>query len=73
MAVRLTERSWLRVTVDGRKQLEGIYPAGTVKTFKGNVADLRVGNAGGVEVSINGAAAKTLGRDGDVVEQRYPL
>ncbi|HYZ16241.1 MAG TPA: RodZ domain-containing protein [Candidatus Acidoferrum sp.] len=73
MAVRLTQRSWLRVTVDGRTQLEGIYPAGTVKTFKGNVADLRVGNAGGVQVSINGAAAKTLGKDGDVVEQRYPL
>lgn len=73
MAVRLTERSWLRVTVDGRTQLEGIYPAGTAKTFKGNVADLRVGNAGGVQVSINGAPPKTLGKDGDVVEQRYPL
>lgn len=73
MAVRLTERSWLRVTVDGQTQLEGIYPAGTVKTFKGNIADLRVGNAGGVQVSINGSAAKTLGKDGDVVEQRYPL
>jgi cytoskeletal protein RodZ len=73
MAVRLTQRSWLRVTVDGRTQREGIYPAGTVKTFNGKLADLRVGNAGGVQVSINGAAAKTLGKDGDVVEQRYPL
>jgi cytoskeletal protein RodZ len=73
LAIRLTQRSWLRVTVDGKTQLQGIYPAGTAKTFSGGVADLRVGNAGGVQVSVNGAPAKTLGKDGDVVEQRYPL
>ncbi len=73
IAVRLVQRSWLRVTIDGQAKLEGIYPAGTAKSFTGNVADLRVGNAGGVTVSVNGSAAKPLGKTGDVVEQHYPL
>jgi cytoskeleton protein RodZ len=73
IAVRLVQRSWLRIAVDGQTKLEGLYPAGTAKTFTGSVAELRVGNAGGVTVSVNGSAAKPLGKDGDVVEQRYPL
>jgi len=32
-------------------------PGGTAKSFKGKVADLRVGNAGGVKIAVNG---KTL-------------
>jgi cytoskeletal protein RodZ len=73
LAIQLTQRSWLRLTLDGKTQLEGIFPPGTTKTFKGDLADLRVGNAGGVRVSVNGAPPKTLGKDGDVVEQRYTL
>jgi cytoskeletal protein RodZ len=73
LAIRLTERSWLRVTIDGKTQLEGILPAGTARTFTGSVADLRVGNAGGVLVSVNGKPPAPLGKAGDVVEQRYNL
>lgn len=73
LAVRLVQRSWLRVAVDGQTKLEGIYPAGTSKSFTGKIADLRVGNAGGVTVSVNGSVAKPLGKPGDVVEQRYSL
>jgi cytoskeletal protein RodZ len=73
LAVRLTERSWLRVSVDGSTQLEGIYPAGTSRTFSGSVADVRAGNAGGVTVSVNGRPPAPMGRDGDVVEQRFIL
>jgi cytoskeleton protein RodZ len=73
LAIKLTERSWIRVTIDGKPQLEGILPAGTTRTFTGNVADVRVGNAGGVTVSVNGRPAAPLGKAGDVVEQRYLL
>ncbi len=57
----------------GRPSSKGSIPAGTGKSFTGKLADLRVGNAGGVIVSVNGSAAKPLGKAGDVVEQRYPL
>jgi cytoskeletal protein RodZ len=73
LAVRLTERSWLRVTVDGTTQLEGIYPAGTTRTFIGKVADVRVGNAAGVALTIDGRPVAPLGKAGDVAEQRYTL
>jgi cytoskeletal protein RodZ len=73
IAIRLTQRSWLRVSVDGATKLEGIFPAGTARTFSGNVADVRAGNAGGVTVAVNGRPPATMGKEGDVVEQRFPL
>ena len=73
LALRLTQRSWLRVVVDGTQQLEGIFPAGTVRTFKGNVAEVRAGNAGGVVVGTKERSPKPMGNVGDVVEQRFTL
>jgi cytoskeletal protein RodZ len=73
ITIRLTQRSWLHVAVDGAAQLEGLYPAGTLRTFSGNAADVRAGNAGGVTVSVDGRPPVLLGKDGDVVEQRYTL
>lgn len=73
IAIRLTQRSWLRVTVDGKTQLEGIYPAGTARTFTGSVADVRAGNAGGVVTIVDGRPAPRLGDDGVVAERRYTL
>jgi len=73
LAIHLTQRSWLRVTVDGTTQLEGIFPAGTTRTFTGSVADVRAGNAGGVVATVNGRPTRSLGKEGDVAEQRYTL
>lgn len=73
LAVRLTQRSWLRVVVDGSTKIEGIFPAGTVRTFAGRIADVRAGNAGGVSVSVNGRPPAPMGKVGDVAEQRLPL
>jgi cytoskeleton protein RodZ len=73
LELRLTQRSWLRVVVDGTQQLEGIFPAGTVRTFKGSVADVRAGNAGGVVIATNDRSPRPMGNVGDVVEQRFTL
>jgi hypothetical protein len=71
--VRLTDRSWLRVDVDGKKALEGIFPAGTRKQFHGRSADVRAGNAGGVVLVVNGKDEGTMGHLGDVVERTFAL
>lgn len=71
--IRLTQRSWLRVSVDGATLLEGIFPAGTTRTFKGNLADVRAGNAGGVTVGLHGRPPVPMGKVGDVVDRRYTL
>jgi cytoskeleton protein RodZ len=73
LALNVTETSWLRVTVDGRVVLEGTLPSGAAKSFSGKVADVRVGNAGGVRIAVNGKPLGPLGASGDVVERRYVL
>jgi cytoskeleton protein RodZ len=73
LTLRVTETSWLRVTVDGNVVLEGTLPAGSAKSFTGKVADLRVGNAGGVRIAVNGRTLGPLGANGDVVERHLVL
>ncbi len=73
LSLHVTETSWLRVTVDGTVVLEGTLPTGAAKTFTGKIADVRVGNAGGVQIAVNGHKLGPLGASGDVVERRFVL
>jgi len=73
LALVLSSASWLRVTVDGSVSMEGTFPAGTTKTFHGKNALVRVGNAGGVEVYVNGKDVGKLGKTGDVAERAFTL
>jgi hypothetical protein len=73
LTIRLTQRSWLRVAIDGKTEIEGIFPPGTERIYSGVTADVRVGNAGGVTVSVGGRPPVPLGEDGDVVEQHFVL
>jgi cytoskeleton protein RodZ len=73
LALVLSATSWLRVTVDGSVSMEGTFPAGTSKTFHGKNALVRIGNAGGVEVYVDGKDVGKLGKSGDVVEQAFTL
>ncbi len=73
LALVLSASSWLRVTVDGNVSMEGTFPAGTSKTFRGKNAVVRIGNAGGVEVYVDGKDVGKLGKMGDVVEHAFTL
>lgn len=73
LAIHLTAPSWLRVTVDGNVSIEGTFPAGTTKSFHGKNALVRVGNAGGVEITVDGKTVGKLGGPGDVVEKSFTL
>jgi cytoskeleton protein RodZ len=73
IALVLSAPSWLRVTVDGTVSMEGTFPAGTSKTFHGRAASIRVGNAGAVEVWIDGKKVGALGKTGDVVDRAFEL
>ncbi len=64
--------SWARVTVDGRIIFTGEIKPGEVKTYTGNNGvKIRLGNAGGVEVNVNGQELGTLGSFGEVVDKEY--
>jgi cytoskeleton protein RodZ len=73
LALVFSAPSWLRVTVDGSVSMEGTFPAGTSKTFHGKSALVRIGNAGGVEVYVDGKDVGKLGKSGDVVEHTFTL
>lgn len=73
MAIVLTAPSWLRVTVDGSVSMEGTFPAGTSKAFHGKAAVVRVGNAGGVAIYVDGKDVGKLGKSGDVVDRSFTL
>ena len=73
LEVHITQASWLLVTIDGTKILEGILPAGTTKEFHGKTVTIRAGNAGGVHLALDGKELGTMGPSGAVVERTIGL
>jgi len=73
LEVRVTQASWLLVKIDGTQALEGIFPPGTTKEFHGKQAVIRAGNAGGVDLTVNGRALGSMGRSGAVVDRTIGL
>lgn len=64
--------SWMRVTVDGVKQIEGEQPEGETLTFSAEESiTVRIGDAGVVNVTVNGEDRGTLGKRAEVVEQTF--
>lgn len=73
LALNVVSASWLRVTIDGKVSMEGIFPRGTSKIFHGRTAVVRAGNAAGVTLTINGKPVAPLGGAGDVAEKSFSL
>jgi cytoskeleton protein RodZ len=73
LALKVQQRSWLRVMVDGRERMEGVFDPGVQRTFQGKSVTVRAGNAGGVDIFVNGRDQGALGAPGDVVERTFSL
>ena len=70
----LTDTSWIQVTVDGVREFQGELEAGTYRSWYGRErVELRLGNAGAVEVTVNGEKLGTLGEVGDVVDRIFEI
>jgi cytoskeletal protein RodZ len=68
----MTDRSWLRVVGDNTRLFEGELTAGQSRVFQAREKiTLRVGNAGAVELAVNGRELGRLGRMGQVVEKDF--
>ncbi len=67
------DRCWVEVTVDGQVKFTGELAANQIKTFHGqeNVR-VKLGNAGVVQVKINGRDLGFLGARGEVIKWEYP-
>jgi len=66
-------KSWLFVSdAAGRTLFSGQIPRGSVKTFSSDSQlNLKVGNAGGVDLKVNGKKIPSIGIDGEVVSVSY--
>ena len=66
-------KSWLFVSdASGRTLFSGQIPRGAVKVFSSDSQlNLKVGNAGGVDLKVNGKKVEAIGVDGEVVSVSY--
>jgi serine/threonine-protein kinase len=72
VTLQTTALVWTRIAVDGRTAYEGTLTAGTKRTFTGRRAiDLHLGNAGGVQLTVNGTPRGAPGRPGQVWRGRF--
>ncbi len=69
----IDDRCWAEVIVDGQVKFTGELAANQIKTFHGqeNVR-VKLGNAGVVQVKINGRDLGFLGARGEVIKWEYP-
>lgn len=66
-----TEACWVSATADGNKVVEQLLQAGDTRRFDvQHEAVVTAGNAGALSITLNGAAAKPLGKAGQVVTAR---
>jgi len=64
-----TEKTWLSITSDGKQVFSGILEPSQTKTLTGlDMAKIKVGNAGGLDVLWNGKSIGPIGPRGKVRE-----
>ncbi len=72
LRIEATDRSWVRITVDGGLGYEGFLDPGQAQEWSAaNEIFLRTGNAGGLRLWYNGQEQPSLGAPGDVVEHTW--
>jgi cytoskeletal protein RodZ len=72
VAITGTNPCWYSVSVDGAPAEQGMLGNGDFKEYRGKEKiTVRLGNAGGAKVSVNGEEAAYLGGSGEVVTREY--
>lgn len=72
VGLTLTAQSWLRITVDGKTEFEGVLPEGTQRTWEASKqVVVRAGDAGAVLVSHNEDKPQLMGEPGAVEEKQF--
>ncbi|MBV9385390.1 MAG: helix-turn-helix domain-containing protein [Chroococcidiopsidaceae cyanobacterium CP_BM_ER_R8_30] len=72
IGITLQAQSWIQVVVDGKTQFQGILPEGTQRSWIAQEQlTVRVGNAGGVLLSLNQEKAHKMGNPGEVQQVTF--
>lgn len=74
VVVVATDRSWVKAVADGVTVYEGFLSAGGREEWEARrEVSLKVSNAGGLTVTVNGHAVGVLGRPGDVIDKTFTV
>jgi len=69
----VTERTWVRISIDGLKSEEHVFGPSDTPEWKGEKGfELLIGNAGGIVLEFNGKKMDNLGKQGQVVRIKLP-
>lgn len=71
LSIEITQRSWVRITVDGTVQLQGQVEPGTVLQYEGQEVQIEAGNGAAFNATYNGLAIGTLGERAEVVNRTF--
>ena len=72
LTVRVGQRAWVRVTADGLVVLETTLEPGQTPSWEANNSlKVLTGNAGGVDLILNGAEMGKMGNVGQVIERSW--
>jgi hypothetical protein len=67
VTVAARQVSWVQITADGRQAFSGMLKPSDVRTVGANgTVKVLAGNAGGVDISLNGRKLDPLGPEGQV-------
>ncbi len=70
LVVKAIEETWIRIQPDDGRAIEELLPAGTTREWTAQKRFLlTIGNAGGIEVELNGQPMPPLGARGAVIRQ----
>ena len=68
LVARASDATWIRVRMEGGRTTEETIPAGEAREWISNRPfELRIGNAGGISLELNGQALPPLGARGTVI------
>lgn len=70
LAITAKDTSWISIKTDGNT-IQKTMKSGDKEEFIGKNIDIIAGNAGGIEIALNGSTATTLGDKGSVVRKSY--
>jgi hypothetical protein len=67
------EKTWLRITIDGKEEKEYLFQPGSRPQWKGKESFyMIIGNAGGIDFDLNGKRVGDLGKSGQVIRLTLP-
>lgn len=72
LAIKARETTWVAIRIDQQERRQVLLQPGETVTYTGNLFQVDVGNAGGIDVSLQGKPLPPLGEHGQVVHLTLP-